>query len=42
MCIRDSKYAYFYDGGLYLFVDAQSKARFFSSPVRYAKAAGGR
>ena len=36
------KYAYFYDGGLYLFVDAQSKARFFSSPVRYAKAAGGR
>ena len=36
------KYAYFYDGGLYLFVDAESKARFFSSPVRYAKAAGGR
>ena len=36
------KYAYFYGGGLYLFVDAESKARFFGSPARYAKAAGGR
>lgn len=36
------KYAYFYGGGLYLFVDAESKARFFKSPARYAAAAGRR